>query len=87
MEELKDRNSYIKASNADGLAILEATAVLPSPAPPTHIALDLTHPADMVLSMQSHRSLRRQDDETISRGAVLQVRHRFSRRYQPGTWC
>ncbi|KAK4555119.1 hypothetical protein LTR86_007885 [Recurvomyces mirabilis] len=26
MEELKDRNSYIKASNADGLAILEATA-------------------------------------------------------------
>jgi len=36
MEELKDRNSYVKATNADGLAILEATAVpstLPQMAP------------------------------------------------------
>jgi hypothetical protein len=27
MEELKDRNSYVKATNADGVAILEATTV------------------------------------------------------------
>ena len=58
MEELKDRNSYIKASNADGLAILEATAVFLFPTRPNHTVRHLTHLADMVLSMQSHRALR-----------------------------